>query len=295
MNVLSLFDGMSCGRMALQNCGFDKINYYASEIDSFATKVSANNYSDINRLGDVTKVKSDSLPTIDLLIGGSPCQGFSFAGKGLNFDDARSKLFFEYIRLLNECKPKYFLLENVKMKSESENVISEYLGVKPIMINSALVSAHDRKRLYWTNIPNVTQPIDKNILLRDILEEAPLGSSLYIKPNIANRYYNLPHKQTPNKSTVIGKLSNYQGDRVFNTDGKASSLSASGGNNGGGSCNIIFDPITQQLRRLSVNECKKLQTIPTEIKLPINNSSYKILGNGWTVDVIAHILNSIND
>ena len=148
MNVLSLFDGMSCGQIALTQLGFKVDNYFASEIDKDAMKIAKKNFPNINHIGDVTKVKGSELPKIDLLMGGSPCQGFSFAGKQLNFNDPRSALFFEFVRLLKETNPKYFLLENVRMKKESEDVISEYLGCKPIEINSNLVSAQNRKRLY---------------------------------------------------------------------------------------------------------------------------------------------------
>lgn len=171
INVLSLFDGMSCGQIALDNLGIKVNNYFASEIDKHAIKVTQHNYPNTIQIGDVTQVKGENLPKIDLLIGGSPCQGFSFAGKQLNFDDPRSKLFFEFVRILKECNPKYFLLENVKMKKEYQDVITEHLGVEPIEINSNLLSAQNRKRLYWTNIPGVTIPNDKGILLKDIVHE----------------------------------------------------------------------------------------------------------------------------
>jgi len=171
MNVLSLFDGISCGRVALERAGVNVNKYYASEVDKYAIKVAQNNYPDTMQIGDVKKVKGSALPKIDLLMGGSPCQGFSFAGKQLNFDDSRSKLFFEFVRILKEVKPKYFLLENVRMKKEFQDIISSYLGVEPIEINSNLVSAQNRKRLYWTNIPDIEQPTDKNILLKDIVHE----------------------------------------------------------------------------------------------------------------------------
>lgn len=171
MNVLSLFDGMSCGQIALNRAGIPYEKYYASEIDKHAIKVTQHNYPDTIQVGSVIDIKGTDLPKIDLLIGGSPCQGFSFAGKQLNFDDPRSKLFFEFVRLLKECKPKYFLLENVKMKKEYQDVITEHLGVEPIEINSNLLSAQNRKRLYWTNIPGVTIPNDKGILLKDIVHE----------------------------------------------------------------------------------------------------------------------------
>ena len=182
INVLSLFDGMSCGQIAIKNLGITVDNYFACEIDKHAIQVTQHNFPNTIQLGDVTKVSAKDLPRIDLLIGGSPCQGFSFAGKQLAFDDPRSKLFFEFVRLKNECNPTYFMLENVKMKKEFELIISQYLGVAPIEINSALLSAQNRVRLYWTNIANepyglfgdmqcmIPQPNDKGILLRDILE-----------------------------------------------------------------------------------------------------------------------------
>ena len=172
MKVLSLFDGISCGRLALARAGILVEKYYASEIDKYAIQISKKNYPDIIQIGDCTQVDFAKFRgEIDLVIGGSPCQGFSFAGKMLNFDDPRSKLFFEFVRAIREIQPKYFLLENVKMKQEFQDVISSELGVKPIEINSALVSAQNRKRLYWTNIPNVSQPEDKGILLKDIVHE----------------------------------------------------------------------------------------------------------------------------
>ena len=170
MNVLSLFDGMSCGRLALDRLGIEVDKYYASEIDKYAIQVSQANYPDIIQIGDVCDVKAEDLEPIDLILAGSPCQGFSFAGAQLAFDDPRSALFFEFVRLLKECSPKYFLLENVKMKKEYLDIISDQVGVEPILINSALLSAQNRQRYYWTNIPNVEQPEDRGIVLRDILE-----------------------------------------------------------------------------------------------------------------------------
>ena len=182
MNVLSLFDGMSCGRIALERCGFKVENYFASEIDKHAIKVAKANYPDTVHLGDVTGVRTKNqmlvIPhengnghqRIDLLIGGSPCQGFSFAGGQLAFNDPRSKLFFEYVRLLEELKPRYFLLENVIMKQEFQDIITKMLGVKPVRINSNLVSAQNRDRLYWTNIPVKSLPENKRMYLKDILQ-----------------------------------------------------------------------------------------------------------------------------
>lgn len=183
MNVLSLFDGISCGQLALKKAGIKVDKYFACEIDKHAIKVTQQNFPDTVQLGDVCQVFAKDLPQIDLIIGGSPCQGFSFAGKQLAFDDPRSVLFFEFVRLLKQCKPKYFLLENVKMTKQSENVISKYLDIAPIEINSNLVSAQNRKRLYWTNIgakPDglfgfqkcmIEQPKDRGILLADILQD----------------------------------------------------------------------------------------------------------------------------
>ena len=165
MNVLSLFDGMSCGQLALKRANISVDNYYASEIDKYAIEIARKNFQNTVHLGDVQDIlkfwKHNKFPKIDLLMGGSPCQGFSFAGKQLNFSDPRSKLFFEFVRIMKEVKPKYFLLENVAMKKESQDVITSYMGVEPIMINSSLFSAQNRKRLYWTNIPIDRKMVDK--------------------------------------------------------------------------------------------------------------------------------------
>ena len=201
MNVLSLFDGISCGQVALQRAGIKVDNYYASEVNKYAMQVTMKNYPNTIQLGDVSNVKGSELPEIDLLMGGSPCQGFSFAGKQLNFEDERSKLFFEFVRLLEEVKPKYFLLENVKMKKEYQDIISHYLGVEPIEINSALVSAQNRVRLYWTNIEGIKQPEDKRIYLKDILDYKDL-----INPS-AFRGRKL------NKATILGRRLNENGHR----------------------------------------------------------------------------------
>jgi len=207
MNVLSLFDGMSCGRIALDRLGIKVDNYYASEIDKYAMKVSEANYPDIIQVGDVTELDTSTLPNIDLIMGGSPCQGFSIAGKQLAFDDPRSALFFEFVRCVKELQPKYFLLENVRMKKEYLDVISEYMGVEPIMINSALVSAQNRVRYYWTNIPNIEQPEQRGIVLKDILEDSDSWST---KPQYLKNY--------------LGDKP--RGDRVKSIDEKSSCLTA---------------------------------------------------------------------
>jgi DNA-cytosine methyltransferase len=274
MNVLSLFDGMSCGQIALNRAGIKYDKYYASEIDPYAIKVTQHNYPETIQLGDVTKVKASDLPKIDLLIGGSPCQGFSNAGKGLNFDDPRSKLFFEYVRLLRELKPKYFMLENVKMKKEWQNIISKELGVEPIEINSALVSAQNRPRLYWTNIPNITQPLNTNTLTKDILDTQ------------ADKKYALtPAKIDRVMNTVRGRGFFYDG-----TQNKCGTLIA-------GYWKQPTDGVYVDLgfkRRLTPIECERLQTVPENYTSALSDSQrYKVLGNGWTVDVIAHIFKGL--
>ena len=191
MDVLSLFDGISCGLVALKRLGISVNHYFASEIDKYAIQISKKNHPEITHIGDVVRLREmlevfpKTLGDIDLLIAGSPCQGFSFAGKQLNFDDPRSKLFFDFVEILKIKKPKYFLLENVKMKKEYQQVISSILGVEPIEINSNLVSAQNRKRLYWTNIRGITQPEDKGIYLKDILEHGVVDrdKSYYIDAN----------------------------------------------------------------------------------------------------------------
>lgn len=171
MRVLSLFDWMACWYEALIRAWITVDKYYASEIDKYAIQIAKKNHPDIIEIWDVCNVKWEDYQDIDLLIWGSPCQWFSVAWKMLNFDDPRSKLFFEFVRILRGVKPKYFLLENVKMKKERQDIISRELWVEPIEINSSLVSAQNRRRLYRTNIPNVSQPKDKWILLKDILEQ----------------------------------------------------------------------------------------------------------------------------
>jgi len=188
LRVLSLFDGMSCGQLALQRLGIEVSTYYASEIDKYAIEVCQANFPETIQVGDVCNLEGKDFKNIDIIFAGSPCQGFSRAGKGLAFDDPRSALFFEFVRLLKEIKPKYFLLENVRMKQEFQDIITEQVSacypdfeggdlfgsqIKPILINSALLSAQNRERLYWTNIPGVEQPEDKGIVLKDILEENP--------------------------------------------------------------------------------------------------------------------------
>jgi len=314
IKVLSLFDGMSCGQIALERAGFTVDTYYASEIDKHAIAVTLANYPKTIQLGDVTKVTGLDVGEIDLLIGGSPCQGFSFAGKQLNFEDPRSKLFFEFVRLLNETKPKYFLLENVKMKKESEDVISSYLGVKPIEINSALVSAQNRRRLYWTNIPNVSQPEDKGILLKDILEtdgegfiknrgafESRAAKSMCVDANYFKGADN--HGQrTLIAGRIVGRRIGEDGKRkdydknierrqrleINDNPQKTNCLSTVDKDN-------VLAISDFEYRKLTPLECERLQTVPDNYTAPVSNTQrYRMLGNGWTVDVIAHIFKNMN-
>lgn len=259
MNVLSLFDGMACGRIALERCGYNVTNYFASEIDKYAMKVAKANYTDIQHLGDVRSVITDDLPDIDLLIGGSPCQGFSFAGRHLNFEDQRSRLFFEYVRILEETQPRYFLLENVRMSKESERVISEFLDCEPITINSNLVSAQNRHRLYWTNIPVDGLPEDKGIKLADIIESGNVDRD---KAHCIDANY-----------WKGGNLKSY-----FEKNRRQ----------------LVFGESVEDYRKLSPIECERLQTVPENYTAHVSNTQrYKMLGNGWTVDVVAHILKNM--
>lgn len=259
MNVLSLFDGMSCGQIALNKAGIKYDNYFASEIDKYAIQVTKDNFPNTVHLGDVTKIDFKTLPKIDLLIGGSPCQGFSFAGKQLNFNDPRSALFFEYVRALKELKPKWFLLENVRMKKESEDVISENLGVRPVKIESSDFSAQKRTRLYWTNIP-IQEYTDKGIVLSDLIEHGLVDrdksyciDANYFKGTNLEQYLAKKRRQ------------------------------------------VVFEKSDKSIiRKLTPLECKRLQTVPDDYIMNVSNTqAYKMLGNGWTVDVIAHIFKNI--
>ncbi len=257
MNVLSLFDGMACGRIALERAGIHVDKYFASEIDKYAMQIAKKNYPDIIHVGNVQDVMYPETfdgHKIDLIMGGSPCQGFSFAGQRLNFDDPRSKLFFEYARLVKECKPKYFLLENVRMKQESQDVITEMLGVEPIAINSDLFTQQNRERLYWTNIK-----ID----------------ALPKRPDWKGQYYQWRRTYfRENKSGVSPCLTANMGTGGHNVPLKSKDLAD----------------------KLTPVECELLQTVPENYTEGVSNTQrYKMLGNGWTVDVITHIFRGINN
>jgi site-specific DNA-cytosine methylase len=283
MNVLSLFDGISCGQIALNRAGIQYDNYFASEIDKYAIKVTQKNYPNTIQLGDVCKIKAEDLPKIDLLIGGSPCQGFSFSGKQLNFHDPRSKLFFEYVRILEECRKLNpdikFLLENVVMKKEYEVVISESLQVQPILINSNLVSAQNRKRLYWTNIEGITLPEDKYVFWGDIREHGvdkrfyyTAGGLDWIRRHGERKKKTLAIWKNREKCQMIeaSHYKNYSAQRFFGVED------------------------VDGLRYITPVECERAQTIPDGYTDCVSNTQrYKSIGNGWTVDVIVHILNNL--
>lgn len=290
MNVLSLFDGMSCGRIALERAGFKVDKYYASEIDKHAIKVTMANYPDTIQLGDVKKVKGDELGWLDLVQGGSPCQGFSFAGDMLAFDDPRSVLFFEFVRILEEARKVnpdvLFLLENVRMKAEHEQVITNMLGTRPIRLNSSLVSAQERKRLYWTNIPVNTIPKNKYICLKNILEKE-VPEKYHLREELAKQ--------------IIPDIDIYIVD--INGELKTSQVKAgclSGGANSGGNHSdmdlvvYLTSDNKYRVRRYTPIECERLQTIPDNYTNHVSNTQrYKIIANGWTVDIVAHIFSHI--
>ena len=280
--VLSLFDGISCGKVALDRAGIKVKKYYASEIDKFAMQVSEKNHPDIIQLGDVTSWRSWDIDwkNVGLLIGGSPCQGFSFAGKQLNFNDDRSKLFFVYVDILNHIKSVNpdvkFLLENVKMKAEWQDVISGYLGVKPIRINSALVSAAKRDRLYWANF-DVEMPDDKGITFDDINQH----STDWLSDTYIDKVSKWKAQQDPIANTTF-----------IGTNSKLPCLTARGYNQSHSGMILISDG--NKYRYLTNNEAELAMTLPVDYTAGITDRERaRCLGNGWTVDVIAHIFTYI--
>ena len=264
-NVLSLFDGMSCGQIALNRAGIKYDNYFASEIDKYAIKITQKNYPNTEQVGSIADLDGTELPKIDLLFGGSPCQSFSNAGKGEGFDGS-SKLFFEFVRVLEETKPTYFLLENVKMKNEWQEIITDILKAQPVEINSRLLSGQNRPRIYWTNIPGIIQPKDTHVRLIDILENINFDRE--------------PYEENYRCSRAVS----YKSEK-FHT------LRASGGSKtrGIGVCNDLG-----WWRKLTPIECERLQTVPDNYTEGVSNAQrYKMLGNGWTVDVIAYIFSLV--
>jgi DNA (cytosine-5)-methyltransferase 3A len=281
MNVLSLFDGMSCGQIALEKIGVKVDQYFASEIELPSIKVTQANYPNTIQIGDVTKVNGKNLPKIDLLIGGSPCQSLSNAGDGSGFD-GKSGLFYEWVRLLRECNPKYFMLENVKMKKEWQDIITNILGVKPILINSNLVSAQNRQRLYWTNIPQSELPIDRKIYIEDILEQ-----NFDLKYWLAEKNANLLSKKVDiTGAPDICCIDVY--NKRYKKDRKCPTLTHPCHN----SIRLLQNG---RFRKLTPVECERLQNVPDGYtdKGVSDTHRYAMLGNGWTVDVIAHLFKNL--
>ena len=315
MKILSLFDGISCARVSLERAGIPVEEYYASEIDKYAIQVSRKNYPDIIQMGSVIDISAQHSEQfdnskqrkhhlvaflgneIDILIGGSPCQDLSIAKKDRKgLDGERSGLFWEYVRILNEVKPKYFILENVaSMPKEAKELISKTLGVEPIMINASLVSAQNRKRLFWTNIPNVTLPQDKGILLKDILEE-----NVDDKYNVPNYQTNWNSDKPIDENSPKYKTLRIGGDiptiyqwrrsywREMSEQNKCPTLTSAMGIGGG---NV---PVLDKIRKLTPIECERLQGLPDNYTDGVSNTQrYKALGNAFNVDVVAHILSFI--
>lgn len=285
-HVLSLFDGMSCGQIALNRIGIKPTKYYAAEVDKYAIKVTQANYPDTIQMGDVTKWREWNVDwaSIDLLIGGSPCQGFSFAGKQLAFDDPRSKLFFVYVDILNHIKAVNpgvkFLLENVRMKKDYLNIISEQLGVEPVFINSALVSAQNRQRYYWANW-EITQPEDKGTTLTDILE--PTVDVSFLHTDKAIEYMGR-----------VGSTGRVKWSYMFHSEenkGKSQCVTA---NFFKGVPNNVLVGKCGAIRKFTPIEVERLQTAPDNYTNHVSNSQrFRMLGNGWTVDVIARIFSTM--
>lgn len=325
IKVVSLFDGMACGLQALKQAGVLVSEYHAFEIDKHAIKIAKKNHLEIIHHGSVVDFDFSQFKDIDLLIGGSPCQGFSFAGKQLAFDDPRSKLFFEFVRAKNEMSPRYFLLENVVMKKVFQDVITQYMGVEPVMINSALVSAQNRKRLYWANW-HIEQPKDMGVLWRDVedISANNVNSQGWHNWWLANGAYQIdkgysmvlePYEKS--KCLMARDVDTYpaalRGRRLedgvrkdyntsipiqqyveINVHNKSNCLST-----------VLKDTvvaegdaprttaITRRYRFVTPIEAERLQTLPDNYTEGVSDTQrYKMLGNGWTVKVIEHIFKS---
>lgn len=304
MKVLSLFDGICCGHLALERAGIKIDSYDAYEIEKNAIKATEANFPDVVHHGDVTKEDFTKYKgKIDLLIGGSPCTNLSMAGNGQGLKGSQSKLFYEYARAIKEAQPKYFLLENVIMKKEWEDIITNILGVEPIEINSSLVSAQNRRRLYWTNIPNVTLPEDKNITLEDVLEDIEFPNPAAIRGRrlnkatiVGRRLDKNGHRKDTDKTIPITQCLEV---RATNTD-KSNCLTTVDKDNVltplsiGRHPNAFKDNLP--FRYYTTKEMCRLQTVPDDfLNMIPDSAARKALGNGWTVDVIAHIFSFLPD
>lgn len=354
MNVLSLFDGMTCGQLALERASIKVDQYFASEIDPYAIKTTMKNYPNTIQLGDVKNWRNWNLPKIDLLIAGSPCQGFSMAGNQLNFEDPRSKLFFDFVDVKKALNPKNYLLENVKMRKDWAKIITRYMGIEPVMIDSALVSAQQRLRNYWSDIKIFKQPEDRKIYLKDVLEiendeqthDKILMTTADFQVKVRKHYidrkqlalYLRFHKGITNKTTkeiademdlpkthvahwfrlddsfaipeseiweqlknVLGIKDNHydkaitefeiknnnfdMAKRIYHINGKHPTLTTL---TGGGQRKTITDG--QEMFYLSPVHCERLQCVPDDFTAGVSPSQrFKMLGNGWTIDVVSHI------
>lgn len=285
MNVLSLFDGISCGQIALNRAGIKYDNYFASEIDKYAIKITQHNYPNTIQLGDVTKLKCSDLPKINLVIGGTPCQDLSLAKtNGIGLLGERSGLFYEYARLLKEIKPQFFLLENVMMKKIWQDIITEEIGVSPIEINSNLVSCQNRRRLYWTNIPDIVQPNDKGIVVGDVIYDDTYKV-------FTNKRIPETKRKTKNyiQWDISGKGYSSQANRAYFKSGKMCTVPKQ---NPSDKLNIVLDYENDIYRKSHPVEVERYQTVPDNYTFVNGISTSRrlgLLGNGWTVDVITHI------
>lgn len=309
INVISTFDGISCGRMALLRAGIPVNKYYAFEIDKFAIQTSLNNWSDVIHLGDIKGWEFfDQLPKIDLMLGGFPCQSHSIAGNRKGLDDPRGQLFYVMVDFFTREREKNpdikFLFENVtKIKKDDLKIINELLGVEPVKVNSALVSAQNRERLYWTNIPGFVMPEDRGIVLKDILETGGIPSTKNLgiytprdgKSTCLDASY---YKGVDNhgQRTVIGMASDINGHdflkRIYSVDGKSPTLTANSGGNQ--ERKIAVDSL--HYRKLTPIECERLQTLTDNYTAGVSSTQrYKQIGNGWTVDVIVEFLKNLKE
>lgn len=318
MKVLSLFDGISCARVAMKKAGIPVDVYYASEIDKYAIQIAQKNWPDTVQIGDVTTISErfDLNPEfgngIDLLIGGSPCQDLSIAKanrKGLDGD--RSGLFWEYVRILKQVKPKFFVLENVaSMRKEDMDTITEAMGVQPIMINASLVSGQNRKRLFWVGKlieetstefyyakVGISLPEDRNIFLKDILLDGETEDlkSLCITASYASKNKQDYLKKRMGQMIKVGQIGKGgQGQRVYSPEGKAQTLSALGG--GQGAKTGLYMIEGGDLRKLHPIECERLQGLPDNYTSGVSNTQrYKACGNAFNADVVAHILSFLHN
>lgn len=306
MKVLSLFDGMSCGQIALNRAGIKYDQYLSCEIDKYAIEVTQSNYPKTIQLGNVFDVDLTRLKDVDLLLGGSPCTNWSIAKKNreTNTNGIGWELFKKYSDAVTFLKPKWFIYENnYSIHKDIKNAITDELQVDPIMIDSSLLSAQRRKRMYWTNIPGVTQPENKKIYLKDILEEgvcdrdksycidANYYKGTHLKHYLKKSVRQIVYKDTTDRLGFVGKNKEHQSNRVYSTNGKSVSIKANGGGQGA-KTGLYYTK--EGIRKLTPIECERLQTVPDRhTSLVSNTQRYKMLGNGWTIDVIVYILKNI--